>query len=146
MTRKRRRLYIVLSGLAVLGLAAALILSSFQDSLVFFHSPSDLAEKPVPPGRTFRLGGLVEEGSFVKDGVTITFSVTDTAESVPVTYEGLVPDLFREGQGVVAEGQMNDEGVFVASNVLAKHDENYMPPEVADSLKKAGQWKAEGSN
>ncbi len=146
MTRKRRRLYIVLSGLAVLGLAAALILSSFQDSLVFFHSPSDLAEKPVPPGRTFRLGGLVQEGTFVKEGITIKFSVTDTAESVPVTYEGLVPDLFREGQGVVAEGQMNEEGVFVASNVLAKHDENYMPPEVADSLKKAGHWKEEGSN
>jgi len=141
MTRKRRRLYIVLSGLAVLGLATALILSSFQDSLVFFHSPSDLAEKPVPPGRTFRLGGLVEEGTFVKEGVTIRFSVTDTAQSVPVTFQGLVPDLFREGQGVVAEGQMNDEGVFVASNVLAKHDENYMPPEVAESLKKAGTWQ-----
>ena len=146
MTRKRRRLYIVLSGLAVLGLAAGLILSSFQDSLVFFHSPSDLAEKPVPPGRTFRLGGLVQEGTFVKEGITIKFSVTDTAESIPVTYEGLVPDLFREGQGVVAEGQMNDDGVFVASNVLAKHDENYMPPEVAESLKKAGHWKEEGSD
>jgi len=141
MTRKKRRLYIVLSGLAVLGLAAALILSSFQDSLVFFHSPTDLVEKPVPAGRTFRLGGLVEEGSYVKQGVDIRFSVTDTANSVNVTYQGLVPDLFREGQGVVAEGQLNEDGVFVASNVLAKHDENYMPPEVADSLKKAGTWQ-----
>ncbi|MBO6825165.1 MAG: cytochrome c maturation protein CcmE [Sneathiella sp.] len=141
MTRKKRRLYIVLSGVAVLGLAAALILSSFQDSLVFFHSPTDLAEKPVPAGRTFRLGGLVEEGSYVKEGIDIKFSVTDTANSVKVTFQGLVPDLFREGQGVVAEGQLNEDGVFVASNVLAKHDENYMPPEVADSLKKAGTWQ-----
>ena len=141
MTRKKRRLYIVLSGVAVLGLAAALVLSSFQDSLVFFHSPTDLAEKPVPAGRTFSLGGLVEEGSYVKEGIDIKFSVTDTANSVKVTFQGLVPDLFREGQGVVAEGQLNEDGVFVASNVLAKHDENYMPPEVADSLKKAGTWQ-----
>jgi len=141
MTRKKRRLYIVFSGLAVLGLAAALILSSFQDSLVFFHSPTDLVEKPVPAGRTFRLGGLVEEGSYKKQGIDIRFSVTDTANSVNVEFQGLVPDLFREGQGVVAEGQLNEDGVFVASNVLAKHDENYMPPEVADSLKKAGTWQ-----
>jgi cytochrome c-type biogenesis protein CcmE len=141
MTRKKRRLYIVFSGLAVLGLAAALILSSFQDSLVFFHSPTDLVEKPVPAGRTFRLGGLVEEGSYTKQGIDIRFSVTDTANSVNVEFQGLVPDLFREGQGVVAEGQLNEDGVFVASNVLAKHDENYMPPEVADSLKKAGTWQ-----
>ncbi|WP_169566235.1 cytochrome c maturation protein CcmE [Sneathiella limimaris] len=141
MTRKKRRLYIVLSGLAVLGVAAALVLSSFEDSLVFFHSPSDLVEKPVPAGRTFRLGGLVEEGSYVKDGVEIRFKVTDMAESVEVHYRGLVPDLFREGQGVVTEGQMDENGVFRATNVLAKHDENYMPPEVAESLKERGQWK-----
>jgi cytochrome c-type biogenesis protein CcmE len=146
MTRKRRRLYIVTAGLAVLGMAAALVLMSFEDSLVFFHSPSDLAEKTVPAGRTFRLGGLVEEGSYVKDGVDIKFKVTDLAESVSVTYRGLVPDLFREGQGVVTEGQLNEEGVFVASNVLAKHDENYMPPEVAESLKKAGHWQEEGAD
>ncbi|MEH6477596.1 MAG: cytochrome c maturation protein CcmE [Sneathiella sp.] len=141
MTRKRRRLYIVVVAMAVLGLAASLVLMSFEDSLVFFHSPSDLVEKPVPAGRTFRLGGLVEEGSFVKSGVDITFKVTDLAESIDVEFRGLVPDLFREGQGVVAEGQLNENGVFVASNVLAKHDENYMPPEVAESLKKAGNWK-----
>ncbi|OUR76867.1 cytochrome c biogenesis protein CcmE [Alphaproteobacteria bacterium 46_93_T64] len=141
MTRKRRRLYIVVAAMTVLGLAAGLVLMSFEDSLVFFHSPSDLVEKPVPEGRTFRLGGLVEEGSFKKSGVEITFRVTDLAESVDVQFRGLVPDLFREGQGVVAEGQMNENGIFVASNVLAKHDENYMPPEVAESLKKAGNWK-----
>jgi len=144
MTRKRRRLYIVLSGMAVLALAASLILMSFEDSLVFFRSPSDLVEKPVPVGRNFRLGGLVEEGSVVKDGVEIRFRVTDLAESVPVLYRGLVPDLFREGQGVVTEGQLAEDGTFVASSVLAKHDENYMPPEVADSLKEAGHWEPEG--
>jgi len=143
MTRKRRRLYIVLSGMAVLALAASLILMSFEDSLVFFRSPSDLVEKPVPVGRNFRLGGLVEEGSVVKDGVEIRFRVTDLAESVPVLYRGLVPDLFREGQGVVTEGQLAEDGTFVASSVLAKHDENYMPPEVADSLKEAGHWEPE---
>ena len=107
MTRKRRRLYMVVAGMAVLGLAATLVLMSFEDSLVYFHSPSDLAEAPIPAGRNFRLGGLVEEGSVVKDGVEIRFSVTDLAETVPVLYRGLVPDLFREGQGVVTEGQLN---------------------------------------
>lgn len=143
MTRKRRRLYIVLSGMAVLGLAASLILMSFEDSLVFFRSPSDLAAEPVPIGRNFRLGGLVEEGSVVKDGVEIRFRVTDLAQSVPVLFRGLVPDLFREGQGVVTEGQLTEDGTFVASSVLAKHDENYMPPEVAESLKDAGHWEPE---
>lgn len=140
MTRKRRRLYFVFAAVTVLGLAAALVLMSFEDSLVFFRSPSDLAESPMPAGRNFRLGGLVAEGSVVKEGVEIRFVVTDLAEEVPVHFRGLVPDLFREGQGVVAEGQLNEQGVFVASNVLAKHDENYMPPEVAESLKKAGHW------
>lgn len=141
MTRKRRRLYFVFAAVAVLGLAATLVLMSFEDSLVFFRSPSDLAEKPMPAGRNFRLGGLVAEGSVVKDGVEIRFVVTDMAENIPVRFRGLVPDLFREGQGVVAEGQLDEQGVFVASNVLAKHDENYMPPEVAESLKKAGHWE-----
>lgn len=145
MTRKKQRLYFVIAGMSVLAIAAALVLTSFEDSLVFFHSPSDLAEKPVPAGRTFRLGGLVEEGSVVKQGVVVQFRVTDMAESVPVTFKGLLPDLFREGQGVVTEGQLNEDGVFVASNVLAKHDENYMPPEVADSLKKSGHWQPEGN-
>ncbi|MCF8467379.1 MAG: cytochrome c maturation protein CcmE [Sneathiella sp.] len=146
MTRKRRRLYFVLAGMAILGVAAALVLTSFQDSLVFFRSPSDLAEKPIPVGRNFRLGGLVEDGSVEKDGVIYQFRVTDLVETVPVTFKGLLPDLFREGQGVVAEGHFNDKGVFIASNVLAKHDENYMPPEVAESLKKAGQWMPEAKN
>jgi cytochrome c-type biogenesis protein CcmE len=146
MTRKRRRLYFVLAGMTILGVAAALVLTSFQDSLVFFRSPSDLAEKPIPVGRNFRLGGLVEEGSVEKDGVTYHFRVTDLVETVPVTFKGLLPDLFREGQGVVAEGHFNEDGLFIASNVLAKHDENYMPPEVAESLKKAGQWKPEAKN
>jgi cytochrome c-type biogenesis protein CcmE len=145
MTRKKQRLYFVIAGMSVLAVAAALVLTSFEDSLVFFHSPSDLVEKPVPAGRTFRLGGLVEEGSVVKQGVIVQFRVTDLAESVPVTFEGLLPDLFREGQGVVTEGQLNEDGIFVASNVLAKHDENYMPPEVADSLKKSGHWQPEGN-
>ncbi len=143
MTRKRRRLYIVVAAMTVLGLAAALVLTSFQDSLVFFRSPSDLVENPIPASRTFRLGGLVEEGSYVKDGVDIRFNVTDLNETVQVQFRGLVPDLFREGQGVVTEGQFDESGVFVASNVLAKHDENYMPPEVADSLKKSGQWQGQ---
>lgn len=143
MTRKRQRLYFVIAGLCVLGVAAALVLTAFEDSLVFFHSPSDLAEKPVAVGRTFRLGGLVEEGSVEKNGVIVRFRVTDLASSVPVTFEGFLPDLFREGQGVVTEGSLNEDGMFIASNVLAKHDENYMPPEVADALKKSGHWQPE---
>jgi len=130
----------------VLGLAAALVLTSFQDSLVFFRSPSDLVEKPIPAGRNFRLGGLVEEGSIDSQGVTHRFRVTDLNDVVQVTFDGLLPDLFREGQGVVAEGSLTEEGLFVATNVLAKHDENYMPPEVAEALKKSGQWKPEGND
>ena len=146
MTRKKRRLYFVLAGMIVLSIAAALVLMSFQDSLVFFRSPSDLVEKPISSGRNFRLGGLVEEGSIDSQGVTHRFRVTDLNETVPVTFDGLLPDLFREGQGVVAEGSLTEEGLFVATNVLAKHDENYMPPEVAEALKKSGQWKPEGSD
>ncbi len=130
----------------MLGLAAALVLTSFQDSLVFFRSPSDLVEKPIPAGRNFRLGGLVEEGSIDSQGVTHRFRVTDLNDVVQVTFDGLLPDLFREGQGVVAEGSLTEEGLFVATNVLAKHDENYMPPEVAEALKKSGQWKPEGND
>ena len=146
MTRKKRRLYFVLAGMTVLGIAAALVLMSFQDSLVFFRSPSDLVEKPIPAGRNLRLGGHVEEGSIDSQGVTHRFRVTDLNETVPVTFDGLLPDLFREGQGVVAEGFLTEEGLFIATNVLAKHDENYMPPEVAEALKKSGQWKPEGSD
>ena len=143
MTRKKRRLIVIGSAMVMLFAAAALVLNAFQDSLVFFRSPSDLAEKQPPQGRAFRLGGLVEEGSVTRqgDGLTVEFRVTDLAHSVPVTYRGILPDLFREGQGVVAEGRLRDDGVFVANEVLAKHDENYMPPEVAEALKKSGQWR-----
>mgnify|MGYP003109400708 FL=1 len=146
MSRKKRRLYFVLAGMTVLALAAALVLTSFQDSLVFFRSPTDLVDQPMPAGRNFRLGGLVEEGSLVKQGVQVSFRVTDLNETVPVTFEGLLPDLFREGQGVVTEGAFNEDGMFIASNVLAKHDENCMPPEVAEAIKKSGQWKPETDN
>ncbi len=145
MTRKRRRLYFVLAGMVTLGLATTLVLIAFQDNLVFFYSPSDVVEKGVEPDRRFRIGGLVEENSVTRtDGdITVAFRVTDQVHAVPVVFRGLLPDLFREGQGIVAEGTLNGEGVFVASEVLAKHDENYMPPEVADALKRSGQWQGE---
>jgi cytochrome c-type biogenesis protein CcmE len=140
MTRKRRRLYFVMLGLLGLGTGIALVLTALQDEIVFFLSPTEVAERQNHPPR-FRIGGLVEAGSLVHQGETILFSVTDTAHSLDVSYTGLLPDLFREGQGVVAEGRMNTDGTFIASNVLAKHDENYMPREVADALKASGQWK-----
>ena len=119
------------------------MLVAFEEEIVFFYSPSDLAEQKQPPNRAFRLGGLVEEGSVEKaeDGLTVKFRITDTANSTPVSYRGILPDLFREGQGVVTEGQLGSDGVFVAREVLAKHDETYMPKDVADSLKKAGHWR-----
>jgi cytochrome c-type biogenesis protein CcmE len=141
MTRKQRRLYFTLTGLAALAVAAALVLSAFQDNLVFFYSPSDVAQKQIPAERRFRLGGLVEPGSVAKAGTTTAFAVTDNARTIKVVYTGLLPDLFREGQGVVTEGRLNGDGVFMAATVLAKHDENYMPPEVADALKRSGQWR-----
>lgn len=140
MKPKHRRLTFVVIGLGLLGIAAALILSAFQESIVFFHSPSELAEHANLADRRLRIGGLVEEGSVNRSGATVTFRITDLANAVTVAYTGILPDLFREGQGVVAEGHMKD-GVFVADQVLAKHDENYMPPEVADALKKSGQWQ-----
>jgi cytochrome c-type biogenesis protein CcmE len=143
MTRKRRRLYILLLFMLGLGSATALTLAAFQDNLVFFYSPTDLVEKEVPRGRNLRLGGLVETGSVErKAGSTeIRFRVTDLQHTVPVVYAGALPDLFREGQGVVAQGQFTADGVFHAREVLAKHDENYMPPEVAESLKRSGRWQ-----
>lgn len=140
---KRRRLYAVLAGVAGLGVAVALILTAFSDNLVFFHSPSDVAAGKVAAERRFRLGGLVEQGSVQRagDGTTILFRVTDTAETVTVAYQGVLPDLFREGQGVVAEGSLDREGRFIAREVLAKHDETYMPKEVAEAIKATGQWK-----
>ena len=141
MKPKRRRLYFALAGLGTLGVAAALVLDAFQDSIVFFVSPSELAEKPLPPGRAIRLGGLVEQGSIERDGTAVRFKVTDLNRDIRVTYTGILPDLFREGQGVVCEGTLLSDGSFAASSVLAKHDERYMPPEVAAALKKAGRWR-----
>ncbi|MGH6620312.1 MAG: cytochrome c maturation protein CcmE [Alphaproteobacteria bacterium] len=143
MTRKRRRLYAVLAGLMMLGIAAALVLTALRDSVVFFYSPSDLAGKQLAAGQRIRIGGLVAAGSVAKspDGVATRFTVTDMKAEIPVSYSGILPDLFREGQGVVVEGRLEPGGAFQASEVLAKHDENYMPPEVADALKRAGRWK-----
>ena len=144
MTRKKRRMYVL--GLALLGLgtATALTMAAFEDNIVFFYSPSDLAAKP-PGDRSVRIGGLVEEGSVEKaaEGLTVRFRVTDLAQSMPVTYTGIVPDLFREGQGVIAEGSLENSGVFRADSVLAKHDENYMPREVADTLRRQGLWQGD---
>ncbi len=143
MKRKHRRLVFVVTGLVLLGAAAGLVLVAFEDNLVFFYSPTDLTEKDIPEGRRFRIGGLVEEGSVTRlaDGLTVSFRVTDLSKTVPVTYKGVLPDLFREGQGVIAEGYLDASGVFTAERVLAKHDENYMPPEVADALRASGKWK-----
>ncbi len=141
MTRKQRRLTMIGAGLGVLGLAAGLVLYSLSDTIVFFHGPTEVAEKAIQPGTRFRLGGLVKEGTVERSpDQTIRFQVTDTVKSVPVRYKGLLPDLFREGQGVVAEGVLEPSGEFRADSVLAKHDENYMPKEVADALKKQGVW------
>jgi cytochrome c-type biogenesis protein CcmE len=144
MTPKRRRLSIVVIGLVMLGTAAALVLTAFEDNLVFFFSPTDLKAKAITPEQRIRVGGLVEEGSIEKsaDGLVVNFRVTDLQNVVPVTFNGVLPDLFREGQGVVAEGRFI-QGTFKASEVLAKHDETYMPKEVADALKKSGKWKGE---
>jgi cytochrome c-type biogenesis protein CcmE len=143
MTRKRRRLYVVLLGMATLGVAAALVLTAFEDNIVFFHSPTDIATKDLPKDRRFRVGGLVVAGSIKRDadGVTIRFGLTDMTNTVAVAYRGVLPDLFREGQGAVVEGKLGAGDVFRAEEVLAKHDETYMPKEVADALKKSGQWK-----
>lgn len=147
MTRKRRRLYAVLAGLMMLAAAAALVLTAFQDNLVFFFTPSEVAAREIKPGQRIRLGGLVEEQSVERTpgSPLIRFRVTDLEKTVPVTYSGILPDLFREGQGVIAQGSFGPDGTFVADEVLAKHDENYMPPEVAKALKKSGQWQ-EGSD
>ena len=137
--RTRRALWIV-GGLAALGVAATLVLNAFQSNLVFFFTPTQVASNEAPRDRAFRVGGLVEAGSVTrdKDALTVRFRVTDTARTIPVVYTGLLPDLFREGKGVVAQGRIGPDGVFHATEVLAKHDENYMPPEAADALKKAG--------
>ena len=148
LKRKHRRLVFVVAGMTSLLIAAGLVLNAFEDNLVFFYTPSDLVEKDITEGRRFRLGGLVEEGSEnrLDDGLTVEFTVTDLTATIPVIYRGPLPDLFREGQGVVTEGKMAADGIFIADSVLAKHDENYMPPEVAEALKASGQWQGDESN
>ena len=142
MTRKQRRLTLIGCSLAVLAIAAGLVLYALRDSIVFFSTPSMAAEKQIPAGQRFRLGGLVQPGSLKRgDGLVVNFSVADGNTTLPVTYKGILPDLFREGQGVVAEGALDASGVFKADTVLAKHDETYMPKDVADALKKQGHWK-----
>jgi cytochrome c-type biogenesis protein CcmE len=142
MTRKQRRLVLIGVSLCVLGIAVALMLNAFRGSIVFFNSPSDVVEKQIKPGTRIRLGGLVKPGSITKgDELRVRFEVTDGRHTITVAYQGVLPDLFRDGQGVVTEGMLDTDGVFMASNVLAKHDETYMPKEVADALKKTGHWK-----
>ncbi len=139
MKPRHKRAAIAVGVLAAVGTAVALVLNAFNSNLVFFYTPSQIAAKEAPQGRTFRVGGMVETGTVVREGVTVRFLVTDTAKTVPVKYDGVLPDLFKEGKGVVAQGQLGPDGVFVAREVLAKHDENYMPPEAADAVQKAEQ-------
>lgn len=138
MKKRHKRLAIAAGALGVVGAAVALVLNAFNSNMVFFYSPTQVAAKEAPAGRTFRLGGLVEAGTVHREGVLVNFRVTDTVQTIPVRYQGILPDLFKEGKGVVAQGQFKD-GVFEAKEVLAKHDENYMPPEAAEALKRAGQ-------
>ncbi len=137
MKPRTKRLIAIVGGLAALGAAAALVLTAFQENLVFFFTPSQVAAREAPTGRTFRIGGMVEKGSVKREGVEVRFIVTDTAKSIPVVYSGALPDLFREGKGVVAQGQLGADGVFRAREVLAKHDENYMPPDAAHAVEQA---------
>ena len=142
MTRKQRRLTLIGGSLGVLALAAVLVLTALKDSIVFFNSPSDVVEKNVQPGSRIRLGGLVKPGTLERgEKLAVRFEVTDGNRAIAVRYEGILPDLFREGQGVIAEGTLDVSGAFKADSVLAKHDEKYMPKEVADALKKQGHWK-----
>src|SRR5215467_13875498 len=151
MTRKQRRLVLIGTSLGVLAIAAALVLGALRDSIVFFNSPTDVVEKRQAPGTRLRIGGLVKPGSVERgDNLLVRFAVTDGKTDIPVRYQGIVPDLFREGQGVVAEGKIEAGGTFAADTVLAKHDERYMPREVVDALKQSGRWqegeaKASGS-
>jgi len=142
---RHKRLAAISAGLAALGIAAALVLSAFEQNLVFFFTPSQIAANEAPQGRTFRIGGMVEAGSVKRSGVEVRFLVTDTAKSIPVVYSGALPDLFREGKGVVAQGALGADGVFRAREVLAKHDENYMPPEAAEAVQKAHEAAAKAA-
>jgi cytochrome c-type biogenesis protein CcmE len=144
MTRRQRRATFIGLGVGILCLATFLVLFALRDSVVGFHLPKDIATKQVPEGRRIRLGGLVAAGSVKRDGLTVEFGIADTATTIPARYTGVLPDLFREGQGVVAEGKLDTSGRFIADTVLAKHDENYMPPEVATALKEQGMWQHTG--
>ena len=141
MKRRHKRIIFISAALAAIGLATWLVLGAFRENLVFFFSPTQVAAKEVPVNKTVRIGGLVGEGTLKKDpdGLTVRFTVTDTAHSIPVVYKGILPDLFKEGRGCVAQGRMNTDGVFYADTIMAKHDENYMPPEAAEALDKAKQ-------
>jgi cytochrome c-type biogenesis protein CcmE len=145
MKPRHKRIALIAGGLAAVSLATALVLAAFRQNLVFFFTPSQVAANEAPVGRIFRIGGLVEAGSLQRqaDGVTVRFVVTDTAKSIPVLYRGVLPDLFREGKGVVAQGRLGPDGIFQAIEVLAKHDENYMPPEAAEALKRAHETAAQ---
>ncbi len=146
MKPRHKRIAIIGGIVASVALAAGLVLNAFQSNLVFFFSPSQVMAKEAPTARTFRLGGLVKEGSVKRSGTSVEFAVTDTAQTIPVRFTGILPDLFKEGKGVVAQGQLQGDGVFVAREVLAKHDENYMPPEAAEALKRAGQTNEKIAN
>jgi len=143
MKKRHKRIFFILAGLSGVAIAAFLVLSAFKNNLVFFFSPTQVAGKEAPTGKTFRIGGLVEDGSLQRanDGLTIRFKVTDTATSIPVVYKGILPDLFKEGRGCVAQGHVGADGVFYAESVLAKHDENYMPPEAGQAIDKAKMGK-----
>ena len=146
MTRKQKRLTMILGGLAIIGVAVGIILFALSGTITFFHTPSDLAETGVKPGQRIRLGGMVEAESVKKTAGTITtFNVTDQIKTITVSYNGILPDLFRDGQGVVTEGMLQTDGTFVADTVLAKHDENYMPRELAESLKEKGVKLGKGA-
>ncbi|HLU77707.1 MAG TPA: cytochrome c maturation protein CcmE [Burkholderiales bacterium] len=139
MKPRHKRIALIAGGLAALGFAAALVLNAFQSNLVFFFSPSQVVAKEAPLDKTFRIGGMVEDGSLKRlpDGLSVEFKVTDTAHAIPVTYTGILPDLFKEGKGVVAQGRLGPDGMFRATEVLAKHDENYMPPDAAHAIEQA---------
>jgi cytochrome c-type biogenesis protein CcmE len=142
MTPRKKRLYLILGGVAIVGATVALVLKAFQSNITLFYTPTQIDAKEVPVDRTFRLGGMVRTGSVQRDGVMVHFIVTDTAKDVKVSYSGILPDLFKEGKGVVAQGKLNAQGEFMAQEVLAKHDENYMPPEAAEAMKRAKEAKA----
>ena len=141
-TPRRKRLALILGGVAVLAAAAAFVLNAFQSNLVFFFTPTQILKGEAPVNKTFRIGGMVKAGSLQRDGTEVSFVVTDTAQEITVRYTGLLPDLFKEGKGVVAQGKLNAQGVMVAAEVLAKHDENYMPPEAQHALDQAAQARA----